>query len=98
MSDSWYCDNRAGCDDTADELAKLKKRTEWKSIESAPKNGDTFLGLVISDYAGRDHREHFYYLCAWDDEQDCFRQVDDGQLAIPVGPTVWMPLPDPPTT
>jgi len=76
-----------------DELAKLGLlRTGWMPIESAPKDGEDFIGRIGS----------FVFLTAWDDEDEEFFSInqfyEQSYYAKKFGPekwtpTHWMPLP-----
>lgn len=57
---------------------------EWQPIETAPKDGECFIGVLAGEPA-------IYSVIVWYAER--FESADDGQ---PRTFTHWMPLPDPP--
>lgn len=58
--------------------------SEWQTIETAPKDGNEFLALVLDEH----------HIMVWDlDEQDWFEANSQSIIGVP---THWMPLPEPP--
>jgi hypothetical protein len=69
--------------------------SEWKSIESAPRDGTK---IVLAEYYdGGRHPEDarwMFYTDYWRE----YREGFGGGFGTPGNPSHWMPLPDPPTT
>lgn len=78
---------RACMDDAAKEIERL--RAGWLPIESAPKDGQWFLGWSESD---GHHVARAGYSATW--VSLCWCQSADGPEEI--NPTHWQPLPTPP--
>lgn len=80
-----------------------KSMSEWKPIESAPKDGNAFLGYGIHDLAsgnaprGVQTGDYWRAIILWDKWRDPNRWVfsKDG-LPTWSAPTHWQPLPEPP--
>lgn len=84
------------------EIANLRSQfanSEWKPIETAPKDGtkvlvyDESYGLPQKAWFGKDHFKEEYegWLFGDGDDYSC------GLYFTPIEPTHWMPLPKPPT-
>jgi hypothetical protein len=77
------------------ELAALKARMQWQPIETAPRDGSS----VIIGCAGKGSGEGVYATepgwKGWP-EPGWYWVGEDADLARPIEPTHWMPLPPPP--
>lgn len=65
--------------------------SEWQDIETAPKNGDSFLAWVPDDLLAK---PWFYSIVRWHNGS-WIREGDDFDLVVE--PTLWQALPTPPT-
>ena len=65
--------------------------SEWKTIDSAPKDGSDFLAWVNFPY----HKDNGGYcdFCCWSIDH---WQQPDADVCGEMKPTHWMPLPTPP--
>lgn len=74
-----------------EELEAQKKMSNWKSIDTAPKNGEAFLGYN-PEYG-------WVGTVRFDDPEDPNPEIGNPQwefIGATVGCTHWMPLPEPP--
>ena len=66
--------------------------SKWKPIETAPRDGTVILATwIVNKRRGKWTVQPVIFSCgvwlhAWDEDAD-----------LPLGPTHWMPLPEPPT-
>jgi len=75
------------------QLATAQAESEWRTIETAPKDGTWILLMGESGYINRPYRVH---VGNWG-ERDWWMQSEDCSFEDDGGPpTHWMPLPDPP--
>ena len=95
--------------EASDEIARLRKLTEWQPIATAPKDGTAVLVMrdiwpgTKSGHAEECNGHNTYVAEYWPDEGDsdgcwmCYMDlIQDPQC--PIDPTHWMPLPPPPET
>jgi hypothetical protein len=66
--------------------------SEWRDIESAPKDGSRFVVLIPKDWRRAHYRPCIAY---WERAMTRPRFIFDDWSKAP-GPTHWMPLPAPP--
>ena len=71
--------------------AKLREATEWKPIETAPKDGTVFIAFQPVS-------EELRVIAAAYFDEGAFRMVQyhAGNEEFPIHPTHWMPLPESP--
>ncbi len=71
-----------------EQLAQAREGQQWQLIETAPKDGTPFIAACRMDA----------FRAFYDLEQEVWICEDDGLWfgALPILPTHWMPLPDPP--
>jgi len=73
----------------AHELTRLRSLTEWRPIETAPRDGTRVLGYQGSE---GDHKGRVALVWRWNDGKPFWSCADYPGLQ----PTRWLPLPPPP--
>jgi hypothetical protein len=64
--------------------------SEWRPIETAPKDGTMFI-----IFQAEEDGDHWFDLVSWSETENDW--IDDGGTLSCDGPTHWMPLPEPPS-
>lgn len=74
-------------------LGRIEKAGEWQPAETAPRNGDEFLGCLYGQVA----HEAMQLVVFYDDSSSPFCWCSpDGPHYHPMALTHWRPLPPPP--
>jgi hypothetical protein len=67
--------------------------SEWRLIETAPRDGMPILACGFNDGGWGNPPEFWVYVVSWND--DCWREAE-GEKYRAFEPTHWMPFPEPP--